>query len=247
MKLTPSLAGTLSGSMGGMTASRNRGGQYLRRRVVPVNPNSPRQQAARASFTNAIQDWTGVLTDAQRTSWATYAANTPRTDVLGQALVLTGQQAYLAANAPRQTAAASGLTVTAALPTINNAPTVFNTGEAVTSILNFEVDGTEISLSADFGVLASDVGIGLLFVGSPQNPSINFFKGPYQLAAAATFNASDAGVTFTALDQSLPAEWASDHVFMGGERVPVRLVQLFEDGRVSLAFQQLTLLEIAPP
>ena len=38
MKTT--IVGPLSGSFGGLTASHNRGGQYLRQRSTPTNPNS---------------------------------------------------------------------------------------------------------------------------------------------------------------------------------------------------------------
>jgi len=38
----------LSGSAGGTTASRNRGGGYFRNKAVPTNPDTVFQQAARA-------------------------------------------------------------------------------------------------------------------------------------------------------------------------------------------------------
>ena len=92
MKIIPALTGPMSGKLGGMVASRNRGGQYFRRKAVPVNPDSNRQTAVRSNFATLISLYNNDLTPAQRQSWIQWAANTPRIDSLGQTHVLTGQK-----------------------------------------------------------------------------------------------------------------------------------------------------------
>lgn len=85
-----------SGSMAGTTASHNRAGQYLRNRRSPVQPvGTGRRAAIRTAFGAASKGYAG-LTSANQAAWAAYAASYPITDALGQAIVLTGQQMYVA-------------------------------------------------------------------------------------------------------------------------------------------------------
>jgi hypothetical protein len=85
-----------SGSMAGTTASHNRAGQYLRNRRSPVQPvGTGRRAAIRTAFGAASKGYAG-LTGANQAAWAAYAASYPITDALGQAIVLTGQQMYVA-------------------------------------------------------------------------------------------------------------------------------------------------------
>lgn len=90
-----SMMGEMSGSIGGCTWSRNKGGQYLRQRTVPTNPNSIAQQAVRTAFAQASSDWSATLTNSQRTMWNNWAASNPVVDTLGQSIQLSGQQAYV--------------------------------------------------------------------------------------------------------------------------------------------------------
>lgn len=86
-----------SGSLAGQTASRNRFGQYLRTRAVPVNPNSPRQTAARAILSGCSANW-ATLNEPEQASWAAWAALHPRTDSLGSVVTMTGAQAFNSVN-----------------------------------------------------------------------------------------------------------------------------------------------------
>ena len=90
--------GQLSGSIGGHTYSHNKGGQYIRRRSIPVNPTSTRQTLSRSRLATASAAW-GALTPDQRASWNTYAEVHPVTDALGSSIQLSGQQAYVALSA----------------------------------------------------------------------------------------------------------------------------------------------------
>jgi hypothetical protein len=95
MKFTSTLLAAASGSLAGSTFSRNRGGQYIRRRAIPSNPNSEAQGIARENLATAVSYWTNQLTDAQRQAWATYAQATPVIDALGQQITLSGQQMFV--------------------------------------------------------------------------------------------------------------------------------------------------------
>lgn len=83
-----------SGSLGGITSSHNRAGQYRRNRRTPVVPTrSDRQGVLRTQFSAASRAWSG-LSDAQRAAWTSFAAGYPVTDSLGQSVVLTGNQYF---------------------------------------------------------------------------------------------------------------------------------------------------------
>lgn len=88
MLIRTGLGGQLSGSAGGVTASHNRYGQYLRNRTIPVNPRSINQERARSIFGTASEAWRS-LTPAQRESWLSYADGTPVLNKLGESVTLS--------------------------------------------------------------------------------------------------------------------------------------------------------------
>ena len=98
MKFTPGIAvSQLSGSVGGTTASRNKGGQYFRNRAIPVTVTSPEAQNAKAILSNRSQAWQ-ALTPAQRAQWEEWARQNEVIDALGQSVTLSGHQAYVQIN-----------------------------------------------------------------------------------------------------------------------------------------------------
>lgn len=87
----------MSGSRAGITASRNRGGQYFRTRATPTQPRTDSQVSVRENFGVLSQGWK-TLSAAQQDAWRTWGENHPRTDSLGQSIKLTGLQAYVGVN-----------------------------------------------------------------------------------------------------------------------------------------------------
>lgn len=108
---------SISGSVGGQTFSRNRGGQYMRRRAIPSRVTSPAALNVKALLAAYSQGWQG-LTSAQRAAWLEYARQTPVLNSLGNSFTRSGQQAYVACNT--RIALAAGTAITA--PPIVNAP-----------------------------------------------------------------------------------------------------------------------------
>jgi len=174
MKFTPLVGGNMSGSMGAVTASRNRYGSYFRQKVVPVDPASDLQASRRNVFGQAVRRWIEVLTDEQRSAWNTYATNVPVINSAGQSITLTGQAMYIRCQSFR---AMCGKAVLA------DAPTTYDLG-SFTPISGVTVnDSMELAFTftpADSWAIA--VGGALaMFCGPQQNPSRGFFKGPYRL------------------------------------------------------------------
>lgn len=91
------LGPTQSGSVAGDTFSRNRWGQYVRRRAAPVNPASSPQGVVRARLAANAAAWR-ALTSAQRAGWASLGGLMARTDSIGQAYTLNGFAAYCSVN-----------------------------------------------------------------------------------------------------------------------------------------------------
>ncbi len=92
------ILGNLRGSVGSNTWSHNRGGDYIRRRVAPTNPNTTRQQSMRAFLSTLSVLWSTVLTPAQREAWNTWASLQSRTGPLGNTINLTGINGYVWTN-----------------------------------------------------------------------------------------------------------------------------------------------------
>lgn len=239
MKYTPTaLIGPLSGSQGSTTASHNRYGYYFRFKSSPVNPNSTRQATIRGIFAQLVNRWTSTVTAAQRIAWETYAANTP---VLSKGVLinLTAQTMYIRCNAARR---AGGFSI------VDDAPTVFNTGEAVSRIrlvtdgapdvFGLNLAGTDLAVRCDLTGAASDDGDLLLYLGQAQNLTRNFFKGPYQFAGSTAISATDTQVDLT---NALAILQNGNGAPTLGQLIPSRLVAVYDDGRVATSYETLAI------
>lgn len=218
MKYTSAIAATASGSIGGATASHNRGGQYFRRRAIPVNPSTVQQQAVRGIFATVQSAWNSVLTAAQRNAWDTYALNTPVTDSLGNPVNAGGKGMYTRGNVARLQ---SGLTRVDTGPTTFGLPNLTAPGLtsliATTGVLTYTFTNTDPWAIAVGGAL-------LIYVSRPQSVSINGFKGPYRLAG------SKLGA---ATPPTSPGTVTSPFTFAVGQKGFVRFVSVTPDGRLS--------------
>lgn len=199
----------MSGSLGGITASRGRGGKYFRERVVPVNPNSPEQQAIKAFFSQLSGLWSQTLTQAQRDAWDVFAANTPVTNPLGDVHFLTGLNQYVKSNVPR---------LQASQTRIDTAPPLFG-GAVYTppTVDNATVAGQTFDVNFTVGDpwVGTDDAALIAWASPPQNPGINFYKGPYRFAGVVE------GDSVT--PPTSPASIAAPFAFTLGQRIFVRL------------------------
>lgn len=218
MKYTSAIASTGSGSVGGATASHNRGGQYFRRRAVPVNPNTTQQQAVRGFFSTLQAAWNSILTAAQRAAWDTYALNTPVTDSLGNPVNAGGKGMYTRGNTARLQAA---MTRVDAGPTVFGLPALTAPGVtsliASTGILTYTFTNTDAWAIAVGGAL-------LIYVSRPQSISTNGFNGPFRFAGKTLGAASP---------PTSPGTVTSPFPYTVGQKGFVRFVAVTADGRVT--------------
>jgi len=160
-----------SGSINYRTASRNRNGQYLRARAIPVQPRSTAQLAVRGYLALNSQTF-GALTKTQQAAWGTYAALHPRTDSLGQSSPMTAAQAYGSVN---------NLLRLQGLPTVTTPPaapdfTAFLPGALSSSALSVTVTGYVRPATGQIAFYATrPVGNGRNFMG--EQTFIQFSSG----------------------------------------------------------------------
>lgn len=186
----PMGGGAASGSAGALVASHNRAGQYLRARTTPTNPGTSQQQAVRNAVKNLSAAYQTTLTANQRTAWQTYANNVTFLNALGDGMNITAINAYSRSNTSRQQASQT---------TVNDAPVTMNLGSFTTPTITLgaaSFNGTITFNASDPWVNGTTSTGGMLIYASRQQaPSINFFKGPYRLAAKVNSTAGTA--TFT--------------------------------------------------
>lgn len=202
-----------SGSVGGTTYSHNRQGLYIKARRVPVNPNTPAQQAQRAAFASASSGWR-ALSAANRDTWRAYAAATPTKNALGQTTFLTGAQQWTASQSMLTRLAQPNTTTAPATP----GRVDLGTGAAV---IHSAATGSVVITVTGTGVGALGV-----FLGDPISAGVQFFNGPYQLLGQD--DSTGGGLTIT------PATARNGVPFVNGQRIPWRLAGVDPaDGKLS--------------
>lgn len=214
-----------SGSIGGTTFSRNRGGPYMRNRSIPTNPNTVQQAAVRAAVSQLTSLWNNTLTDTQREAWDTYAENVPLPNRLGEPRNVGGLAMYVRSNVPR---------LQAALTRVDAAPTTFNLGDFTAPVLvSLTAPATGSLTFTDTDDWVGEDGSAMLLYGSRgRNPSVNFFKGPYR--------ASTTPVLGAVVPPTSPhvVAWPFDVVVDQKAFLRVRVTRV--DGRLSSDFRTVT-------
>lgn len=219
MKIKSALATSISGSIGGITGSHNRGGLYLRARRIPTNPSSPAQVLVRAYLATATTTW-ATLSNAQRADWELYAANVPVINPLGDSIHLSGQQWFVKCNSLRLRAGKS---------VINPAPTVFALEPLTAPSINA---ANEVGQTIDIAFTATDpwaneVDGGLsVQIGLPQSPGIGFYKTPFRWSGT---------IDGAATPPTSPATINSPFALTAGQKVWARVTAFGADARISPA------------
>jgi hypothetical protein len=211
-----------SGSIGGLTASHNRGGTYFRHRAVPVNPNTVYQQQVRGWFGNAQAAWNGTLTAAQRSAWDTYALNTPVADSIGNQVNAGGKGMFTRGYVPRLQAS---LSIVAAGPSNYGLPAM--TAPGITSL----TASTKVAIITFTNTDPWAIAVGgalLVFMSKPQSPSINSFKGPYRFAGK---------VAGAVSPPTSPQNITGPFPMTAGQVTFFRFVSVTADGRLSSDFR----------
>jgi hypothetical protein len=213
------LGGQLSGSVGGVVAGHNKGGQYLRNRSIPVNPNSTRQQAQRNGFGAAAISWRS-LTAGQRAAWESYASLTPVINRLGESITVSGFNMYQRTNAFLLGVGLAAITAAPPTPGLSSLGTPA-TPAFIASVANGLSFGT-------VGADATGATYGIAQYGPPLSPGVNFYRGPYSLFAS--------GITFVSTGFATEPQTVTPGRYgalVAGEIRPIRVRSMDADGRIS--------------
>lgn len=162
-----------SGSIAGLTGSHNRGGMYFRARTIPTDPGSSFQVVVRNLMSQLTSAWMNTLNALQRAYWETYDFNVTLLNPLGDPIHIGALPHFIRSNVGR---------MQAGLPMIEDAPSIYNLGDQG-SVL-FTAAAAEQAIIANFtradDWCDEDGSSMLCYSSRPQNPTINFFKGPYR-------------------------------------------------------------------
>lgn len=189
-----------SGSQADQTASRNRFGQYIRTRAIPVNPNSTAQGTVRARMSTNAAAWR-ALTDDQRAGWESLGAQMVRTDALGQSYSLNGFQAYCSVN--QNNVAAGNAAVSAAPALVTPAAIVTCTPTA-----------TAATLSVAYTVTPLVAGAKLMVFASAQRSAGRSFEGDLRLIHVSAAAAASPANIFTAYEDKWGTPVLGNRIFL---------------------------------
>lgn len=226
MKFKSALITQASGSVGGITFATGIGGMFIRARAIPVNPNTPAQNAVR-SVLGALTSFWNTLTDPQRMGWNAYAAQVPLPDTFGDPRLVSGFNHFIRSNSPRLRALGSSAIV-------SNAPAVFNIGAtpllvSVTSTINTPdilLSSIELDIIDAATPVDADAFI-FVYVSPPFNQNHSFHRGPFLL------DDTDAVLTLASQPQTYVGTSTFGWTFAGGQGVQYRIYQSQGDGRLS--------------
>jgi len=209
-----------SGSIAGNVHARNRFGNYIRARTKPVDPASPRQTAARLITTFLAEQWRdSPMDDTKRAQWETYADAINWQNALGEVIHLTGFQHFIRSNARRL---CCGLAIVTDGPTILSLP-----GADTKFAVAFNATTKKITVTFDDTAEWCDEDGGALQVhqGLPQNPTRNFFGGPWRFADSIDGDAVTAPTSTEDIDPSF--------VLVATQKIWARASLIRADGRCS--------------
>lgn len=211
-----------SGALGGLVWSHNAGGQYLRQRVVPTNPQTMRQGMSRTALSQISEAWSGTLNQGQRDAWIAYADAVELPGPLGDFRTVSGLNMFIACNVPR---------IVAGLDRVDDGPTTLTL--APLSMLSMAVatdwqptvtftDG-DTWAGEDDAALIVQLGLGVM-------NTINFFKGPY---ASTWIVAGNTMTPVTTPQDPTQVSGSVAYAPTAGQRVFWRARATLADGRLS--------------
>lgn len=219
----------IRGSIGGTVFSRNRYGAIARARTVPVDPGTANQMAVRALMGQARAAFFDTLTAVQRAAWDVYADNVAWTNRLGQTVHLTGYNMYCRTNI---------CLLNAGMDAVADAPTDYSlAGQDGSLVATVTAAANGISVAFDDNLdWLDETGGGLLvFESRPQNPGINYFKGPWNYLGKVEGDSTTPPTS--------PATFTSQHSLAVGQKMFLQARIVRADGRVSQPFRVFDLVE----
>ena len=162
------IASDIRGAIGGTVFSRGAFGAYAKQRVAPTNPNTDKQAYVRALMTTVVDRWMNVLTVAQRDVWNASVQQYTVPNRIGDAIHLTGLQAYVRSNSALELTGQALVDVPPVVPVVP-APTL--------TLGHLAATGIQITSVGRWDHTAADRILTLASANLAQ--ARNFWKGPW--------------------------------------------------------------------
>lgn len=189
-----------SGSYDGITASRNRFGQYMRTRAMPVQPRTTFQLNQRARMSTNAAAWR-ALTDAQRAGWLALGLMISRTDALGQAYTLNGFGGYCSVNNNRLDAGDAALA---------DAPAIVTPADLISATITL----TAVAFSVAYTATPLAAANRLFIRVSPQQSAGRKFNADYRLIAVTAAAAASPANILAAYTARLGVPVVGNRIFL---------------------------------
>lgn len=87
----------IMGTVGGTIFSQNKGGNYMKNYNIPTNPQTAKQLAVRANWTQITGLWS-TLSQSQRDAWTALASTVPYENSVGDIYYLSGKNFFQKVN-----------------------------------------------------------------------------------------------------------------------------------------------------
>ena len=215
----------ISGKIGGTVYFRGPGGASARAWVKPIDPGSARQQLVRFAVAQLTTRWGEILTDLQRAAWATYAENVPLPNRMGSVRPIGALPMYVRCNVPRIT----GLDPITGIQ--DDAPAIFDIGTYTAPAVD-AIDAASNTMTWSFGDTddwaITEGGAMYVFASKPKNPTIHFYKGPYNAAAT---------IPGAVIPPSSPVQINLPFPVEVGQKIFIRANVTHSDGRLASSFR----------
>jgi hypothetical protein len=173
MALFKGNAGQLSGSVGGVTYSRGRGGAICRVKVAPTQPDTPAQVIQRGRMAGISKLWAGSVDEPKKRAWNQRSKEHPYRNAFGDAHELSGFGYFVQMNLDSMT---SGETVV-------DTPPIYQIETALTAmtftITNKATRTITIVWAAEGETEFCHV---VLRVANNVSPGVSFVKNLYRIA-----------------------------------------------------------------
>jgi hypothetical protein len=159
----------LRGKVGGSVVSHNRGGDYVRNKITPVNPKTASQILVRNRFASFSSGWRN-LTQAQQNAWIAACSNYQKSDIFSDMRTPTGLQLYQRLN--NNLLSSGGTAITSPAP---------NKGVSQVTIGALTYTSGSPALSLAYSANVPALTRVKVFATPPLSAGINFVKSQLRL------------------------------------------------------------------
>jgi hypothetical protein len=172
------LISAASGKLNGLVAAHNHGGYYFREYVIPTDPATARQVNCRDAMTACYEQWTNDLSSDERQQWGAFAASKRRPNRMGQQRSLSGYPEFVRQKFHiHQANEQLGWSFNP-----GNAVPLYSNPFSTPPYLDWNgSDHVHLYWDTDAWPALDDHSAILVYASTSRLPTINFFKGPFQL------------------------------------------------------------------